>query len=160
MLFCQRTPDLVPSVFVDAVAGPLAQDVLRAYDAPFPDMRYKAGLRQMTSLIPLTRNDPGAALCRATMRELERWDRPFLTAYSDGDDATRGWETVFRERVPGAAGAAHVTITGAGHFVQEVRGEELGEVIARFVAGTRSAAAPKSEIWRSGRADRPSSGRY
>jgi haloalkane dehalogenase len=87
----------------------------------------------MTSLVPLTRNDPGAAIGRATMEALERWERPFLTAYSDGDVATRGWEKVFQERVPGAQGREHVTISGAGHFLQEQKGEELGQVIAEFV---------------------------
>jgi haloalkane dehalogenase len=101
--------------------GSLPKDVLAAYDAPFPDRSYKAGLRQLIALIPLTRNDPGAAIGRATMAVLERWQKPFVTAYSDGDPATRGWE-------------------GAGHFVQEQRGEELGRIVAEFVAHTASSA--------------------
>jgi haloalkane dehalogenase len=136
--FYQRSPDIVPSFFLDAVAGPLPADVLAAYDAPFPDRSYKAGLRQLIALIPLTRNDPGAAIGRATMAVLERWQKPFLTAYSDGDPATRGWDQVFQRRVPGARGQNHVTITGAGHFVQEQRGEELGRIVADFVAHTSS----------------------
>jgi haloalkane dehalogenase len=140
VLFYQRSPDIVPSFFLEAVAGPLPKDVLAAYDAPFPDRSYKAGLRQLIALIPLTRNDPGAAIGRATMAVLERWQKPFLTAYSDGDPATRGWEGVFQRRVPGARGQNHVTITGAGHFVQEQRGEELGRIVAEFVAHTASSA--------------------
>jgi haloalkane dehalogenase len=133
-LFCVRAPDLVASWFVAAVSGPLPADVLAAYDAPFPDPSYKAGLRALTGLVPLTRNDPGAVIGRATWAALDQWQKPFLTAYSDGDPATRGWERVFQERVPGAAGQAHATITGAGHFVQEQQGGELGRVIATFVA--------------------------
>ncbi len=136
--FYQRSPDIVPSFFLEAVAGPLPADVRAAYDAPFPDRTYKAGLRQLIALIPLTRNDPGAVIGRATMAVLERWQRPFLTAYSDGDPATRGWERVFQRRVPGARGQNHVTITGAGHFVQEQRGDELGRIVAEFVAHTSS----------------------
>jgi haloalkane dehalogenase len=131
--FYQRAPEIVPSMFLGAVAGPLATDVLAAYDAPFPDPSYQAGLRQLTALIPLTRNDPGAAIGRATMAALELWQRPFLTAYSDDDPATRGWETVFQQRTPGARGQDHTTIAGAGHFLQEQQGERLGDVIARFV---------------------------
>ena len=100
--------------------------MLAAYDAPFPDAAFTAGLRQMTALLPLTRNDVGARIGRRTMRALEAWERPFVTAYSDGDPATRGWETVFQERVPGARGRDHVTIAGAGHFLQEDAGPELG----------------------------------
>jgi haloalkane dehalogenase len=132
----QRAPDLNPSMFLDAVAGPLDSDVLAAYDAPFPDSRFKAGLRQMTALIPLTRNDPGAAIGRDTMATLARWERPFLTAYSDADPPTRGWDKVFQEHVPGAHGQEHTTIAGAGHFIAEQKGEELAAVIAKFVSGT------------------------
>lgn len=134
--FYQRSPDLVPSFFLDAVAGPLSPDVLAAYDAPFPDREFTAGLRQMTALIPLTRNDPGAAIGRETMAVLGEWRRPFLTAYSDGDPPTRGWDKVFADHVPGAKGQPHTTIEGAGHFVQEQRGGELGRIVAEFATRT------------------------
>lgn len=134
--FYQRAPELVPSFFLDAVAGPLSPEVLAAYDAPYPNRRFTAGLRQMTALIPLTRNDPGAAIGRGTMAALGEWRRPFLTAYSDGDPATRGWDRVFVDHVPGARGQPHTTVTGAGHFVQEQRGEELGRIVAEFVSRT------------------------
>jgi haloalkane dehalogenase len=134
--YCQRAPELVASTFLYGASGALAPEILAAFDAPFPDQRHSAGLRQMTTLIPLSPNDPGAAIGRATMESLERWERPFLTAYSDADPATRGWETVFQERVPGAAGQPHRTIAGAGHFVQEDNGEELGQIIAAFIEST------------------------
>jgi haloalkane dehalogenase len=128
-----RSPDITPSLFLDAVAGPLAPDVLAAYDAPFPDARYKAGLRQLTALVPLTRNDPGAKIGRTTMAALREWDKPFLTAYTDSDPPTRGWDKVFQEQVPGARGQRHTTITGAGHFVAEQAGERLAAIVAEFV---------------------------
>jgi haloalkane dehalogenase len=131
-----RSPDITPSMFLDAVAGPLDADVLAAYDAPFPDRSFKAGLRQLTALIPLTRNDPGAAIGRATMAALKQWERPFLTAYSDGDPATEGWDKVFQDHVPGAANQPHTTIADAGHFVAEQQGEKLAAVIADFASGT------------------------
>jgi haloalkane dehalogenase len=134
--FYQRSPDIVPSFFLDAVAGPLPADVLAAYDAPFPDRSFKAGLRQLTALIPLTRNDPGAAIGRGTMAALEQWRRPFLTAYSDSDPATRGWDRVFQERIPGAKAQNHATVSGAGHFVQEQKGRELGHIVVEFVTST------------------------
>jgi haloalkane dehalogenase len=134
--FYQRAPDIAPSFFLDAVAGPLPAEVLAAYDAPFPDRSYKAGLRQLTALVPLTRNDPGAAIGRSTMAALQQWHRPFLTAYSDEDPATRGWDKVFQQRIPGAAGQKHTTVAGAGHFVQEQKGAELGRLVAQFVADT------------------------
>jgi haloalkane dehalogenase len=139
VLFCIREPQIVASALVNAVSGPLPGEVRAAYDAPFPDRSYTAGARQFPALIPLTRNDPGAAICRATMAALEQWRRPFLTAYSDGDPATRGWDAEFQERIPGAMGQDHTTIVGAGHFVQEQQGEELGRLIAKFVRDGQSA---------------------
>ncbi|MDR7086180.1 haloalkane dehalogenase [Aeromicrobium panaciterrae] len=137
LLYTQRAEELRASDFIAATAStPPDPDVLAAYDAPFPDQSYTAGLRQMTALLPLTRNDVGARTGRRTMRALEQFERPFLTAYSDGDPATRGWESIFQERVPGAAGQPHVQILGAGHFLQEDAGEKLGEVVADFIAGT------------------------
>ncbi len=136
VLFSLRVPEYSASFFVDAVSGPLPKDVKDAYDAPFPDSRYQAGVRQMSALIPLTRNDPGAEIGRNTMAALERFPRPFLTAYSDGDPASRGWDTVFQGRVLGARGQAHVTIRDAGHFVQEQRGERLASVINDFIEST------------------------
>jgi haloalkane dehalogenase len=70
------------------------------------------------------------------MAALERWQRPFLTAYSDGDPATQGWDTIFQERIPGARGQNHTTVSGAGHFVQEQKGQELGRIVAEFIAAT------------------------
>jgi haloalkane dehalogenase len=136
LLYTQRAPELQASLFVGATAStPLSPAILAAYDAPFPDARFTAGLRQMTALLPLTRNDVGAKIGRRTMRALEQFDRPFVTAYSDGDPATRGWDAVFAERVPGARGQQHHTITGAGHFLQEEAGDRLGAIIADVVLG-------------------------
>ena len=131
LLYTQRAPELQASLFVGATASsPLPPEVLAAYDAPFADEEHTAGLRQMTALLPLTRNDVGARIGRRTMRALEQFERPFVTAYSDGDPATRGWDAIFAERVPGAAGQPHRTLAGAGHFLQEEAGPELAEVIA------------------------------
>ena len=138
LLHTQRAPVLRASDFVGAAtAAPLSAEVLAAYDAPFPTPGHTAGLRQMTALLPLTRNDPGARIGRRTMRALEAFDRPFVTAYSDGDPATRGWETVFAEWVPGARGREHATIEGAGHFLQEDAGPALAQVVVDVVRGRR-----------------------
>lgn len=136
LLYTQRAPQLRASDFIGAATvNPLSQDVLAAYDAPFPGPAHTAGLRQMTALLPLTPNDPGARIGRRTMRALRDFDRPFVTAYSDGDPATRGWESVFQEAVPGARGQAHITIADAGHFLQEDAGDVLADTIARVIGG-------------------------
>jgi haloalkane dehalogenase len=115
-------------------ATPLADTEVAAYDAPFPDDAYKEGPRQLPTLVPTTQTDPASADNRAAWSALEAFDRPFLCCYSDGDAITRGADRRFKERVAGAKGQDHTTIRGGGHFLQEDRGEELGAVLARFIA--------------------------
>jgi haloalkane dehalogenase len=111
--------------------------VLAAYDAPFPGEEYKVGVRAMPRLVPNAPDDPGGIANRAAWRRLAHVRAPFLCAFSDSDPITAGADKPMRERIPGAQGQAHVTITGAGHFVQEDAGEELGRVVAGF-AGSLS----------------------
>ena len=117
--------------------GALSEDVLRAYDAPFPDESYKAGPRMLPQLIPTTPDDPATEANRAAWAALAQWDKPFLCAFSDGDPMTRDAAPVFTKVVPGAALQPHTTIEGAGHFLQEDAGERLGEIVAKFVASSK-----------------------
>jgi haloalkane dehalogenase len=112
---------------------PPAPHVLAAYDAPFPDETYKAGPRAMPGLVPTTPEDPASAANRAAWERLSTWDKPFLVAFSDLDPITSGMAPVLRGVVPTAES---VTITGAGHFLQEDAGDQLAAAIARF-AGPR-----------------------
>lgn len=112
----------------------LSEAVVAAYDAPYPDETYKAGARIFPVLVPIRADDPAADDQRAAWKVLERWDRPFLTAFSDSDPITAGAERMFQERIPGARGVHHVTIEGAGHNLQEDRGEALAEALVAFVS--------------------------
>jgi haloalkane dehalogenase len=131
--FSQSVPELPVGNIVKSgchVAPPA--EVIAAYDAPFPDERYKAGARQFPLLVPTRPDDPAAAANRAAWQVLERWDKPFLTAFSDRDPITRGADRVLQQRIPGAAGRVHPTVEGAGHFLQEDRGEELARIVIDF----------------------------
>ena len=61
----------------------LGPDERRAYDAPFPDESYKAGARQFPLLVPISPNDPAVPANRAAWDVYERWEKPFLTAFSE-----------------------------------------------------------------------------
>jgi haloalkane dehalogenase len=113
----------------------LAPEVADAYRAPFPDDSYKAGARRFPLLVPTTPDDPGADENRTAWETLRAWNKPFLTAFSDGDRITRGSDHVFQRDVPGCAGQPHTVVTGAGHFLQEDRGEELARVVASWITG-------------------------
>ncbi|HUA93993.1 MAG TPA: haloalkane dehalogenase [Acidimicrobiales bacterium] len=114
----------------------LSPEVVAAYDAPFPDERFKEGARQFPLLVPVSPDDPAAEANRQAWTVLRAFDRPFLCAFSDGDPITRGAERQFVEEVPGAAGQPHITIEEAGHFLQEDKGEELAAVVVDFIAHT------------------------
>ena len=111
----------------------LPAEVLAAYDAPFPDESFMAGVRAMPGLVPTSPDDPAAEANRAAWRQLSAWQKPFLVAFSDGDPITGAMAPILRRAVPGAAGLEHPVIAGAGHFLQEDAGHRLGAVIAGFV---------------------------
>ncbi len=116
--------------------NPLPPEVAAAYNAPFPGDSYKEGARIFPSLVPFEPDDPASAANRRAWEVLAGFDKPFLTAFSDGDPITRGGERTLRKRVPGAAGQPHTTIEGGGHFLQEDCGEAFADVIVDFIAGT------------------------
>jgi haloalkane dehalogenase len=113
----------------------LPASVIAAYDAPFPDETFKAGVRAMPLLVPTTVDDPATEPNRAAWRVLARWNKPFLVAFSDADPITGPTAPQLRSLVPGAAGLDHPVLPG-GHFLQEDCGEQLGRSIATFVAAT------------------------
>jgi haloalkane dehalogenase len=90
---------------------------IAAYDAPFPDARYKAGARIFPSFVPFEGNVAVPDQKRA-WGVFDSWDKPFLCAFSDGDPITRGGESRWVGRVPGTIGQPHRTLKG-GHFIQE-----------------------------------------
>jgi haloalkane dehalogenase len=114
----------------------LAAPVLAAYDAPFPDESFKAGPRAMPGLVPTRPDDPASDANRAAWRVLTQSPMPFLVAFSDGDPITGPMAPILRTTIRGAAGFDHPTIAGAGHFLQEDAGPELGAAIVDFVRVT------------------------
>ncbi len=111
----------------------LSKDERKAYDAPFPSAKYKAGARAFPRLVPITPDDPASDANRQAWQVLERWQKPFVTAFSNGDPITRGGDKYLIERIPGAQGQAHVTLKG-GHFLQEDSPAEMAKVVNDLLA--------------------------
>ena len=131
--FVARTEDLPVGLLVSkGCAQPMAPEVQAAYDAPFPDVGSKAGARAFPDLIPQDADNPATPDNQRAWEVLERFDKPFLCAFSDSDPITAGGERTLMRRIPGAAGQPHTTIAGAGHFLQEDRGEELARIVAEW----------------------------
>jgi haloalkane dehalogenase len=84
-------------------------------------------------LVPTSPDDPASAANRRAWESLRQYQRPVLCAFSDSDPITRGADKVLWADIPGAAGQPHATIIGAGHFLQEDKGEDLARVVVDFV---------------------------
>jgi haloalkane dehalogenase len=136
--FSIETPDFDAGAIVAmATRQEMAPEVVAAYNAPFPDDAYKAGARIFPSLVPISPDDPASEANREAWNVLSRFEKPFLTALSDGDPITKGGESVFQKQVPGAKGRPHTTIRGGGHFLQEDCGEEFAEKVVDFIKGSQ-----------------------
>jgi haloalkane dehalogenase len=107
-----------------------------AYDAPFPSRRHRVAARLFPTFVPTTPNDPERERNEAAWKVFERWDKPFLTLFSNRDPVTRGGHRIWQERVPGAKGQPHAVTRGAGHFLQEDKGLEVAQAIAAFMQAT------------------------
>ena len=123
----------IGKIIQKATTTELSDDVVAAYDAPFPSRKYKAGARKFPALVPITPDDPAAAPNRAAWEVFGKWEKPFLTTFSNKDPITRGGEKPWQRHVPGAQGQRHVTIEDAGHFLQEDKGEEIARVLIDFI---------------------------
>jgi haloalkane dehalogenase len=125
--------DLVPSQLVRISAVTEIDDaVLAGYDAPFPTPESKAGVLAFPELVPTELDHPSAARMLAVRDALEHWERPALVLFSDSDPIfTPDAAERLASRIP-SAGRAEI-VTGAGHFLQEERGEEIAERIVRFL---------------------------
>jgi haloalkane dehalogenase len=135
--FSQSTPIFpVGRIIQMGCVSKLPKDIKKAYEAPFPGRKYKAAARVFPTLVPITPDDVESENNRLAWEELKKWEKPFLTAFSDGDPIMRGADRFFQGFVPGAKGQPHTTIRGAGHFLQEDKGEELADVIVGWMGGS------------------------
>jgi haloalkane dehalogenase len=130
--FVERTEDLPIGFLVRGGCGrDPGDEVIAAYDAPYPSAAAKAGARAFPLMLPLTPDAPGAATIRDVLETLRTDSRPKLMIWADSD-AVIPLST--GERVAAALGTEldHV-IAGAGHFLQEDAGPEIGAHIAAWL---------------------------
>jgi haloalkane dehalogenase len=136
--FSQSVPELpIGEILAMGTKNGLSDAVKAAYVAPFPDETYKAGARRFPALVPVTPEHGSVAENKAAWEVLGRFNKPFLTAFSDSDPVTKGGERIFQERVPGTEGQPHTIVKDAGHFLQEDASDELVDIIHRFIASTK-----------------------
>ena len=137
--FAETHPDLqVGQTILHGVAHPerLTKEIIAAYEAPFPDVTYKAGAAVWPLLVPISPEDPASAEMRHAREVLAKWDKPALVMFSDKDPVTGGGDKYFRSLIPTAKDQPEIIIKDAGHFLQEEKGEEISQYILDFISRT------------------------
>jgi len=84
-------------------------------------------------LVPIDTNDPASAAQKVARERMSRWQKPALVMFSDEDPITGPAAPVMRAMIPTAEQEPLITITQAGHFLQEDRGEEIARQIVDFI---------------------------
>lgn len=136
-----RFRDLVRRSGADFEAGRLIRrtctsdvpdDVVAAYDAPFPTPESKTGALMFPELVPTEPEHPSAAKMREVAEKLRTWERPALVFFGDSDPIFSPRVAArIAELVPGAE--LQEPVAGAGHFLQEDAGDEVGQRIAAWL---------------------------
>ena len=111
----------------------LTPQELAAYDAPFPTRRHRIAARLFPGFVPTRPDDPERENNERAWEFFKRWDKPFLTLFSNRDPVTRGGHRIWQQLVPGAQGQPHAVTRGAGHFLQEDKGAEVAQAIVAFI---------------------------
>jgi len=132
--FMQRVgTDIVPGNLVRlSLVQPVADEVIAGYDAPFPVPESRVGVVRFPELVATSAEHPSAPAMLDVRERLRRFDQPALVLFSDSDPIfSRRAAEVMAELLPNAELAAPVE--GAGHFLQEDRGEEVARRIAGWI---------------------------
>jgi haloalkane dehalogenase len=131
--FVERTEDLPVGFLVrGACKHDPGDEVIAAYEAPFPDARSKAGARAFPLILPTDPQMPGAAAGQRVLDALRGDSRPKLVLWADSDPVL---PLKTGQRFAAAIGTevAHV-IEDASHFLQEDAGTRIGELIADWLS--------------------------
>jgi haloalkane dehalogenase/tRNA(adenine34) deaminase len=117
--YCNANPDLAVGKLMKRGTPQLSDAEAAAYDLPFPDVRYKAGVRAFPNLVPDREDAPGAAISReAAQFWRERWQGESFMAIGMQDPVLgpatmRSLQKLIRGCPP------PMEVAKGGHFVQE-----------------------------------------
>lgn len=116
-----------------SLVQPVDDEVIAAYDAPFPVPESRAGIVAFPELVATSADHPSAAAMLDVRERLRSFDRPSLVLFSDSDPIfSRRAAEVMAELLPRAE--LDPPLADAGHFLQEDQGEAVGRRIAEWLA--------------------------
>jgi haloalkane dehalogenase len=134
--FAQYSPVLPVGMIVNSGCNRrLSRKEKSGYNYPFNTRADKRSVRKMPGLLPVGRRSRDQEMLELAWTRLERWEKPLITLFSDGDPITRGGDKIIQEWIPGAADQEHKILRG-GHFLQEDAPGEISKEIIRFVKRT------------------------
>ena len=125
-------PDLDVGKLMARVVQTLTDGQRAAYDAPFPDVTFKAGVRSFPAIVPVTPEMEGAELGRRAARWWsQEWSGPTFMAIGPedpilGPPIMNGLRAVIR------GCPEPFVVEGAGHFVQEWGQDVARRALAAF----------------------------
>ncbi len=133
--FVARTEDLPIGLLVrGACKRDPGDQVIAAYEAPFPNAASKAGARAFPAILPTNPQAPGAQAGQRVLEALRGDQRPKLILWADSDPVLP-LETGRKFAAALGSDVAHV-IEDASHFLQEDAGEQIGGLIADWLRST------------------------
>ena len=124
-------PDLAIGALLKRSVPTLTEAEAAAYDAPFPDASYKAGVRAFPQLVMTEPDMPGVEISRAAERFWSGWDGPSFLAVG-AQDPVLGLPVMDRLRRTIRGAPAPLVLADAGHFVQERRDVVARAALAAF----------------------------
>jgi haloalkane dehalogenase len=112
---------------------PVDDEVIAGYDAPFPVPESRAGIVAFPELVATGSDHPSAPAMLDVRERLRTFDKPSLVLFSDSDPIFgRRAAEAMAELLPNAE--LDPPLEGAGHFLQEDRGEAVGRRIADWLS--------------------------
>jgi haloalkane dehalogenase len=127
-----QTAATYSGVMEQATFRELSVEEETAYDAPFPEERFKAAPREMPLKVPISPTDPEGIKNAAFNKEYASWNIPIVTIFSEIDNISAGEQEKMITNFLGAKGQTHTIVKQASHFIREDQPEEMAKQLTDF----------------------------
>jgi haloalkane dehalogenase len=129
----RAAPDLPIGTFMQRALPAALPAVIAGYEAPFPDVSYKAGAVAFPLMVPLETTDPVAGIMRNARQQLRQWTKPTLVMFATDDPILGAAAPFFRDLIPAAREQPEILFESGGHFLQEAHSPALARQIVDFM---------------------------